>query len=266
MAEIEQLIDLLNKKQRLAAMLAPSFPVVYKASDIVGKLKRLGFAYVVEVTSGACRTNNQMLEALKKDEKLRFITSPCPSVVRLILTKYPELEKYLAKADSPMSATAKIVKENFPEAKPVFIGPCFSKKNEAYEDWPELNILVLTYKEMVNVFNHFEIKDEETDVQAEFDIKEKETRLYPLSGGLAQSSRVDNILADDELEVISGHQNCIDAIRRFVNCPNIRLLDILFCDGGCINGPGIESPLSIEERRDRVTAHWQKEDKNLKNA
>jgi len=35
------------------------------------------------------------------------------------------------------------------------------------------------------------------------------------------------------------------------------LLDILYCDGGCINGSGIESKLNTEERRDKIVSFWQ---------
>jgi len=33
-------------------------------------------------------------------------------------------------------------------------------------------------------------------------------------------------------------------------------LDILFCDGGCINGPGLISQASIKEKRHQVIKFW----------
>lgn len=253
MNQVQELISLLNQKAKLAALLAPSFPIVFQYPQIIGKLKRLGFSNVLEVSAGAKNTNSQVLDALKKDEKARFITSPCASFVRMVRGKYPNLIKYLAlSVDSPMAATAKIAKEKFPECKPVFIGPCLAKKLESSEDHPELNILVLTYKELEEVFASLQIQDDPNDSLAKFNIEFKDTRLYPISGGLAKTSKVSEILAEDQLQVVSGWNNCIEALEDFEKNPNIRLLDILFCDGGCINGPGIKSELSIEERRNKI--------------
>ena len=265
LTEPQILIKLLEEKKPLVAMLAPSFPIVYQYPNIVGKLKRLGFTYITEVTAGAIDTNSQALEILKNDENARIITSPCPSFVRMIRTKYPHLKKYLGfAADSPMIATAKMVRKKYPGHKPIFIGPCNAKKLEANEDYPELEILSVPYKGMTQVFEYFQIKDDPTDKQAKFDIEEVHTRLYPISGGLAQSSKAKDFLSDDQIEVVSGWQNCEKAIKRFEENENIRLLDILFCEGGCINGPGIDSPLSIEERRERIVEFWkQGKNKNL---
>ncbi|MBU1164465.1 hypothetical protein KKA15_02800 [Patescibacteria group bacterium] len=259
MNEPEILIDLLEKKQPVVAMLAPSFPIVYQYPHIAGKLKRLGFAYVVEVSAGAKNTNSAAIEILKNDPKARIITSPCASFVRMIRTKHPHLKQFLGfAADSPMVATARIVNEKYPGHRAIFIGPCNAKKLEANEDYPELEIVSVTYKQMKDVFDHFQIQDEPNDKNTKFDIEEANTRLYPISGGLAQSSLVKDLLADDEIEVVSGWQNCEQALKRFETNERIRLLDILFCDGGCINGPGIDSPLNTDQRREKVIEFWKK--------
>lgn len=259
MTDIEELIQLLSQESPLVAMLAPSFPIVYQYPMIIGKLKRLGFRYVVEVAVGAKKTNKGLLAAFEKNPNRRCLTSPCAGFVRLIRQKYPHLQKYmLSEVDSPMGATARIVREKYPGFRPVFIGPCFAKKFEAKEDYPNLNILVLTYKELAQVFDHFKLDDFPGDCQEDFDIKGAETRLYPISGGLTDSSQIRDYLADDRIEVISGLEKCEEAIKRFEETSSIQLLDILFCDGGCINGPGVESDLTLAERRQRVVDYWNK--------
>lgn len=255
MNETEQLIQLLKDKKHLVAMLAPSFPIMYSYPDIVKRLKQMGFQEVLEVSVGAEITNAQMLMELNKDKKKRFITSPCASAVRLIRKKYPQLEKYLAyNVDSPMVATAKIAHHTWPDAKVVFIGPCIVKKLEASEDHPDLDILVLTYKELNDAFKDFQL-DETKVVERLFDLENSNTRLYPISGGLTQSSGVKEILSEDEIQVISGWKNCAEALDNFEKNISVRLLDILFCDGGCINGLGIDSALSLEERRNKILAY-----------
>lgn len=261
MNEISRLTELLNKKAKLVAMLAPSFPVVYEYPQIVSRLKQLGFLHVVEVAAGAKKTNEAVVKLLRDDPKSRFITSPCPSFVRLIRTKHPRFLPYLAlKADSPMVATARLVKEKFPDCAPVFIGPCIAKKLESSEDYPELNILVLTYKELDAVFGAFHTGEAATQAGDGFDVTEQATRIYPIDGGLTESSGVRNILKDEEIKIVSGWKNCEAALLEFERNPKIRLLDILFCEGGCINGPGIVSTLSLEERRKKVLEFSAKRD------
>lgn len=255
----DNLTDLLKDRRPMVAMLAPSFPIAFNPKTIVDQLKKVGFQQVVEVAIGAKRTNEMIMTALKENETSRFITSPCPNIVRMIRSKFPEAVKYLAtKIDSPMVATAKIVLEKFPGERPVFIGPCLVKRLEAAEDHPELNIFCTTYKEIQQIFSDLKIEDETTDKNMTFDMAGTETRLYPISGGLTQSSAARDLLSDDDIEVVSGGKNAEEAIERFLKSDHLRLLDILFCEGGCISGPGINSPLSLDERRKKVTDYWNK--------
>ncbi|MFA6017377.1 MAG: [Fe-Fe] hydrogenase large subunit C-terminal domain-containing protein [Patescibacteria group bacterium] len=258
MTDTEKLIDLLKNKSKLVAMLAPSFPIMYDPKEIVNKLKSLGFEKVVEVSVGAKETNRQLVEFIGSHPRARFITSPCASFVRFIKTKHREFLPYLATdVDSPMVATTKIVKEKFPGFQSVFIGPCVVKKLESSQDHPELNILVITYKELEEVFNLLVTNHQPLVTTNEFDLSEKSTRLYPTDGGLTNSSGVRNILKEEEIRVVSGWKNCESALMEFQNNPKIRLLDILFCEGGCINGPGITSTLSVDQRKKKITEYSQ---------
>lgn len=238
------------------AMLAPSFVVVFKYPHLIGMLKRLGFKYVVEVAVGAQKTNKQLLALMKLHPDRKYITNPCPTVVRTIRNKYPNLIQYLAPIDSPMSATAKIVAKKYPKAKKIFIGPCMLKKLEAKEDHPELDILAITYKDLQDIFAAKNISLVEKDKKARFDMSAKSTRLYPISGGLAQSSGIVKKLTDPEYDVISGPQLVEKTLQEFLNKPELKVLDILNCEGGCINGPGIVSADSLDRRRQKVINYW----------
>ena len=256
MNETATLIELLEKKEKLLVMLAPSFPIVFEYPKIITMLRKLGFSYVVEVAVGAKKTNEELHVLLKANPEARYITSPCPTIVRMIRKSMPQYAKYFThNVDSPMVATAKIVQEKYPGYRPVFIGPCVMKKLEANEDVPELNILVLTYSELSEVFTHFDIK-EEANPDDHFDISEPGmTRLYSLDGGLSHSSGLTNQLQKDELKIVSGAQNNIKALQEFDTNPKIRLLDILNCPGGCIGGPGIRSNLTTKERINKIKSY-----------
>ena len=258
MTDVEQIKILLEKKEHMVAMVAPSFPIMFTQSEIVTKLKSLGFEYVIEVSAGAKKTNQAVAKLLKENPTSRFITSPCASFVRYVRTKHPELLSYLAfQADSPMVATAKIVHETYPGYKPVFIGPCIVKKLEASEDYPELNMLVLTYKELNQILNEKGISNLVSDSQNKFDISEGATRIYPFDGGLTESSGIRELLKDEEIRIISGYKNCEASLKEFIDNKSIRFVDILFCEGGCINGPGITSTLSIPDRKKKVLDYAQ---------
>ena len=46
----DQLLKLIKNKEKMVAMLAPSFLIDFSYPEIIGMLKRLGFEYVVEVS------------------------------------------------------------------------------------------------------------------------------------------------------------------------------------------------------------------------
>ncbi len=257
--ETKELLNLIEKKSKIVAMLAPSFPIDFFYYEIVGMLKRLGFKYVAEVSLGAIKTNRQLHALLKLHPHNRYITSPCPSIVRLVKNKYPNLVSFLTPIDSPMIAIAKIVAKKYPNYKKVYIGPCFVKKIEAKEDHPELEILVLTYKELSEVFRIKNISPEKSDKSYSFDLIGLETRLYPISGGLAQSSGLTKKLTDPEYDVISGQKLAEKTLQEFPNKPELKLLDILFCEGGCINGLGVITKDSPDRRRQKIITYWNRE-------
>jgi len=261
--EAQELNNLLDKKERLTAMVAPSFAVAFEAQNIVAILKRTGFKYVVEVARGAEETNKQLLALLKLHPDRRYITSPCPTIVRLIRNKYPHLTKYLAPIDSPMVATAKLVDKKYSGFKKVFIGPCLMKKFEAKEDYPELNILSITFKDLQDILKIRNIdlnyKKKFFERKQSFDMTAQHTRLYPISGGLAQSSGVVSKFTDPEYDVISGPILANKVLQEYLDKPELKILDILNCDGGCINGPGIVSADSLDRRRQKVINYWQRQ-------
>lgn len=253
MTDIEELKILLEKKEHLVAMVAPSFPLMYSRPEIITKLKALGFEKVIEVSAGAKRTNEQVAHLLKTNPEGRYITSPCASFVRYIRTKHPEMLKYLAfQADSPMVATAKMVHEKYPDYRPVFVGPCIVKKLEASEDYPELNMVVVTYKELNALLTEKNLGAVPFPDDTPFDIEEKTTRIYPYDGGLTDSGGIRSILKDEEIRVVSGYKNCEATLKEFMENPTIRFVDILFCEGGCINGPGVQSTLTLDERKKKI--------------
>lgn len=249
----------LKNKEKLVAMIAPSFVIMFEYPAIITMLRKLGFSYVVEVAVGARKTNEELKRAIEENPDKKYITSPCPTVVRMIKKQFPHLVKYLPpNVDSPMVATAKIVAEKYPGYRPVFIGPCIVKKLEASEDRPELNILVVTYAELLDVFARFNIQ-KETNPDDKFDIEEAGLpRIYSIDGGLSHSGGLCLLFKKNEIKVVSNWKNCLEVLKNFESDTEVKLLDILFCDGGCIGGPGIKSDLMREQREQKILEFWAK--------
>lgn len=244
-----------NKSEKYLCMLAPSFVSVYEYPNIIYRLRALGFDKVVEVTFGAKMTNINYYEILKNQTDRTWIASPCPTLVNMIKVKYPHLKANLVPVHSPMGSMALVVKHHFPDHKVVFIGPCFTKKIEA----KEIGIIdeVLTFKELDILFKEEKIPEKITDSKytITFDkLYNDYTKVYPLSGGLSSTLQYNDILKKKDILVTDGMTNIIKVLDGFKDgyYKNYKFLDILSCEGGCINGPGIEYKYPIKERVKRV--------------
>lgn len=257
--EYKKLNSLLSRKNNLTAMLAPSFIIDFPYPQIIGMLKRLGFKNVVEVALGARITNQELTKEITKNPAKKFITSPCPNIYQMVAKKFPHLKKYLSLAPTPMIATARIVLQKYPTTKPVFIGPCLVKKLEA-KRFKDLNILAVTFKDLFQIFKDFNINNKPEDNKYKFDLVAQNTRVYPVSGGLAESAFLENILKKDQYLVVSGPKQAVQTLNNFEKNINLKVLDILFCKGGCINGLGIiNTQQTLKTRKQKILSFWNQE-------
>lgn len=113
--------------------LAPSFVANYPGVGIGAMekaLQKLGFAAVEETAIGATLVKREYERLVKEGEQEVIISSCCHSVNLLIQKYYPEALPYLAKVESPMLAHCRLIKEQHPGAKTVFIGRVFPKRRK----------------------------------------------------------------------------------------------------------------------------------------
>ena len=73
---------------------------------------------------------------------------------------------------------------------------------------------------------------------------------------LKKSSSLIKKLTDPEYDVISGPKLVEKTLQEFSSKPELKLLDILFCDGGCINGAGVITKDSLDRRRQKIIGYW----------
>lgn len=184
---------------------------------LITALRKLGFSYVLDVSSSADLTiveeAAELVRRIKTGGVLPMFTSCCPSWVKYAETFYPELLPNLSTCKSPISMQGAIVKEYFcqknnlreSEIFTVAITPCTSKKYEvSREELPGTDI-VLTAKEIVELIKEKEINFSALE-NGNFDNLMSEGSgaglIFGTSGGVMEAAlrTVYKILTDNNLD------------------------------------------------------------------
>jgi [FeFe] hydrogenase (group B1/B3) len=156
---IDALDILKDKSHNVYAIVAPSIVGQFDYVDVeqlITGIKQLGFNRVVEAALGADAILQEEANEWLKDGILT--SSCCPSFKFFVKIKFPDLVKYISKSNSPMVETGKIIKQNDPNAKVIFIGPCASKKTEFQLPHAKPYIdCVLSFEELQALFDAREI-------------------------------------------------------------------------------------------------------------
>jgi iron only hydrogenase large subunit-like protein len=247
----KKLKQALNKKQKIVAMVAPSFVVDFSYPEIIWNLKKLGIDKVVELTFGAKMVNRGYHSVLNSSKELK-ISSVCPGIVDIIEKKYPFYKKNLICVDSPMIAMAKVCKKIYPQHKVLFVSPCNYKKIEATNS--KFVDIVIDYKELKKIFEEKKISSSGSKIF--FDkFYNDYTKVYPLTGGLSKTAHLKGIVKKKEIKIIDG----VKKVMKFLNKPNkkIKFLDCNFCVGGCIGGPCVANKEKTSKRKKRVLNYLQ---------
>jgi len=252
---MQEKLDLI-KNNKSVALLAPTFPIDFKYPNIIGMLRELGFNKVTELTYGARMVNWAYVNYIKENpEQKVYIASPCPTIVAFIQAQYPELVKYLIPVVSPLVSMAKIYKKNNKDHKVVFFSPCYAKQNIEAPKYKEFVDLVITFRELREIFDALGIKEKDFKRKYYFDFFIREyTKIYPISGGLGKTSHISQFFDKDEILVADGLGRIKPVLEDIKNGKSkYRFLDILNCPGGCIGGPAIYNQnISIDQRREIV--------------
>lgn len=214
--------------------LAPSFfSDFYKSnfSSMRNALLKLGVKEVFQTAEAAAFVKNAYELELEASKESVLITSACPSITDLIQKHYPEAIKYLSKVPSPMSYHGKWLREQYPHAKVVFIGPCLSKYKEQQ-----------VYKKYIDaVVNFRELKDWLNEEHIDYYVSEEDafkgkTNVFPTVGGIISS--LTKRKPDTHYISIDGIENAIDAIEDILNgVIDHCFIEMSACKGSCVGGP-----------------------------
>jgi signal transduction histidine kinase/Fe-S-cluster-containing hydrogenase component 2 len=249
---------LLRGGDPVAVCVAPSFPVEFQdeldARVLVGMLRQMGFARVVEVAFGADLVAARYRRLLREQPRNQYIATTCPAIVTYVERYQPELVPYLAPIVSPMVAMARALRVMEPGLKVVFVGPCVAKKVEAASaDVDGRPDVAITFRELRYLFLRGSIRPERV-APSDFDPPHPSLGgLFPMTRGFLQAASIPEDLLANEVVATDGIKGFTSVLEEFANgTMEARLLELLSCHG-CVAGPGLSSEETLFKRRARVS-------------
>lgn len=252
--------QMLTLKKNVFVSLAPSYVTEFpgvKAAQIIGALKNLGFAGVSETALGAQQVSAQAAELLRKNPERVLASSACPTVVAFLQRHRAGGSELLTGLLSPLLTHCKMLRQHFgAEIGIVFIGPCIAKKLEAAQH-PELLDVVLTFEDLRRWLELEKIAPEKIVETAENHFvpeRSAEGAWYPVDGGMIAGMKSACAVNDCSLMAFSGIgaiKKALDGIEEMK--PHAGLfLELLACEGGCVNGPKVLRRDATVMKRHRI--------------
>ena len=221
-------------------------------------LKELGFADVYETALGAdmgCMAEAEHYVKEVATGKQQFaLTSCCPSWSVMAKNLFPETIDKISNELTPMVATARLIKQEHPDASVVFIGPCASKKLEASRRTVRSDVdFVITFEELTGMFEAKGILLDEIKAMDEMKDATAAGRGYGVAGGVA------NAIKECIEKYYPGTPVNIQHAESLAECKKALLLakagkmngcliEGMACPGGCIAGAGTNIAIPVAAR------------------
>ena len=252
-SQIFQTIMAIKSDVPVYVALAPAFVGQFGPDAIPEKMeaafKRLGFAGVYEVAIGAdlCVQEEASDFLAEVPSKYSFmVTSCCPSWSNMVKKFFPEMAQNISVALTPMVITARLIKEQHPGCKVVFVGPCDAKKLEASRRHVRSDVdFVLTFEEVLGMFTAKGVDKERIPMGEAKPLNQASTdaRKFAVTGGVAQAvvNAIHKTDPDREVKVVSatGLKECRKLLMLAkAGKYNGYLIEGMACPGGCVAGAG----------------------------
>jgi iron only hydrogenase large subunit-like protein len=239
-------LEVIKNYEYAVALPAPSLYGQFNNLDdvniVLRALKEIGFDDVFEVSAAAeivSATSREYVEA--HPEKKPFISSACPSVVRLIRVRFPNLIEHLLPIAAPVDLAAKIARERaiektgLPSEKIgiIFISPCPAKVSAAKSplglDFTNIDAVVAIKDVYPVLLSHMKNAAQGYE---ELSFSGKIGVGWGGSGGEAGGLLTDSYLAADGIEnVIRVLEDLED--QKF---SSLDFIELNACSGGCVGG------------------------------
>jgi len=260
---IEETERLLAGKDPVVAVLGCSYPAFFndvRPGQLASGIKRIGFGEVHEGASGVELIRNEYGRLKGQAEGLPLISTHCPTIVDLIERHYPQLLRHLMDSVSPMVAIGRFIKaRRGPKTRVIYISSCIAGKFEIEaEEVAGAIDVVLTYRELNHMLRTRGI-DLPRLADTHFDgVPADRGRLFPISGGPFEAFDIHTEFLDPDFVTTEGEENVLEIIKDLAaGRISPKVVDLRFCAGGCIGGPGRNNRLTTFSKRSLVIDFFQ---------
>lgn len=250
-SDVERAKALIAMKRTVVASLAPSFAAEFREVEppkLVAALRALGFASVSETAWGADTVSRSLAAELSgardRGSGRVVLSSACPVVNDYILLYRPKLARFLSPLATPLEAHAAELKALHPGCAVVFLGPCIGKKRESDRSSGMIDAAV-TFRELRAWFEQAGIDPQKMEASATDGFlpgRAAKGSLYPIDGGMIASVKKYAPGLSAHCVSYSGLgqiERALDGLEDYDGRAPI-FLELLACEGGCVNGPEAE--------------------------
>ncbi len=256
-------LEVIRQYEYAVALPAPSlysqFNNLEDVNIVLNALKLMGFHDVVEVSAAAEIVSEATRQYISEHQDLApIISTACPSVVRLIRVRFPNLIPHLLPLNPPIEVAAGIAAEKakkdigLPREKIgiFFISPCPSKvtyvKAPLGTDKSEVDHVLAIKEVYPQLLSHMKAVGADPE---ELSTSGKIGISWGRSGGEASGLFSENYLAADGIEnVIRVLEDLED--EKF---NNLQFVELNACNGGCVGGVlTVENPYVAEVKLKRL--------------
>jgi iron only hydrogenase large subunit-like protein len=229
--------------------------------------KKLGFDEVVDVGTSSAALARALVKYMKKYRgRLPLISSHCPSTLRLIQVKYPDLVEQVVPLDVPREVTAREIRKNLPAKlglKPedigiIYIAPCPAKIvsiNQPAEKARSWFDGVVSIKDVYSILLPHIVaiheKFDQNQVPKDFTFNSGWATL----GGITRAVKTKNWLAVSGLDHVRKILDDIENSR----LRNVDFVEAMACMLGCIGGTfNVENPYVARTNSIKQRAKYEK--------
>ncbi len=256
-------LDVMKRYRYTVALPAPSLYSQFNNLDdvniVLNALLLMGFDDVFEVSAAAELVSEATREYLTvHEDNMPIISTACPSVVRLIRVRFPNLIPHLLPLNPPVEVAAVLAAERAMKKTGLpredigicFISPCPSKVTYAKAplgtEKSEVDHVLAIKEVYPKLLSYMKAVGEEP---LELGTSGKIGVSWGRSGGEASGLFTENYLAADGIEnVIRVLEDLED--EKF---PHLKFVELNACNGGCVGGVlTVENPYVAEVKLKRL--------------
>jgi len=255
----------LNSNDPVVAVMGCSYPAFFydlHPGQIVTALKKLGFTEVFEGSVGVELIAPEYQTLLEKNLGTPLISSHCPTIVDLIERHYPQLLRDLVPVVSPMVAVGRYIKScRGKHTRVVYISSCIGGKFEIDSETVEEAVdTVLTYNELNRMLGTKRIDPHRLKQSSFSGRPTSHGRSFSISGGPFSVFGIGHDGLDPDFVSTVGEQASMEVIRDLsARRISPRYVDVRFCNGGCIGGPGRTNRLTSFSKRKLIIDYQRRE-------